>query len=116
MLDEIRRTAKAGNVPAGQDIYVRWHVTRGTGALDLVPTADLKSTFVIILKEVPKWKPYFYSRGITLAVTHLLLNPLHALIPDIKIFNYLNNIFCVSLIFAIPLLQANACRHKCATL
>ena len=55
LLEEMRRTAAAANVPEGQDIYVRWHVTRGTGALDLVPAADLTSTFVIILKEVPKW-------------------------------------------------------------
>ena len=31
MLDQIRRTAAEANIPAGQDIYVRWHVTRGTG-------------------------------------------------------------------------------------
>src|SRR6188474_1004943 len=57
LLDQMRRTAAAANVPKGEDIYVRWHVTRGTGALDLVPAADLRSSFVIILKEVPKWKP-----------------------------------------------------------
>jgi branched-chain amino acid aminotransferase len=96
MLDEIRRTAAAANVPKGQDVYVRWHVTRGTGALDLVPAADLKSTFVIILKEVPKWKPEFYSRGMTLAVTQVRRNPVEALSPDIKSGNYLNNILGVA--------------------
>jgi branched-chain amino acid aminotransferase len=96
MLDEIRRTAAAANVPKGHDVYVRWHVTRGTGALDLVPAADLKSTFVIILKEVPKWKPEFYSRGMTLAVTHVRRNPVEALSPDIKSGNYLNNILGVA--------------------
>ncbi len=92
MLDEMRRTAAAANVPKGQDIYVRWHVTRGTGALDLVPAADLKSSFVIILKEVPKWNPEFYSRGVRLAVTRVRRNPVEALSPDIKSGNYLNNI------------------------
>jgi branched-chain amino acid aminotransferase len=96
LLDEIRRTATAANVRAGQDVYVRWHVTRGTGALDLVPAADLKSTFVIILKEVPKWKPEFYSRGMTLAVTDVRRNPVEALSPDIKSGNYLNNILGVA--------------------
>jgi branched-chain amino acid aminotransferase len=96
ILDEIRRTAAAASIPAGQDIYVRWHVTRGTGALDLVPAADLQSTFVIILKEVPKWKPEFYSRGMTLAVTHVRRNPVEALSPDIKSGNYLNNILGVA--------------------
>jgi branched-chain amino acid aminotransferase len=96
MLAEMRRTVAEANVPAGQDIYVRWHVTRGTGVLDLVPTADLKSSFVIILKDVPKWKPEFYSKGMTLAVTHVRRNPVEALSPDIKSGNYLNNILGVS--------------------
>jgi branched-chain amino acid aminotransferase len=96
MLDQIRRTAAEANIPAGQDIYVRWHVTRGTGALDLVPADDLQSTFVIILKEVPKWNPEFYSRGMRLAVTNVRRNPIEALSPDIKSGNYLNNILGVA--------------------
>jgi len=96
MLEEIRRTAAAANVPKGTDIYVRWHVTRGTGALDLVPSRDLVSTYVIILKEVPKWKPEFYSNGMRLAVTCVRRNPVEALSPDIKSGNYLNNILGVA--------------------
>src|SRR6188472_30675 len=96
MLEEIRRTAAAANVPKGTDIYVRWHVTRGTGALDLVPSRDLVSTYVIILKEVPKWKPEFYSSGMRLAVTCVRRNPVEALSPDIKSGNYLNNILGVA--------------------
>jgi branched-chain amino acid aminotransferase len=96
MLNEMRRTAAAADIPPGQDIYVRWHVTRGTGALDLVPAKDLKSSFVIILKEVPKWNPEFYSRGMRLAVTNVRRNPVEALNPDIKSGNYLNNILGVA--------------------
>src|SRR6476620_2461789 len=96
MLEEMRRTAAAANVPKGTDIYVRWHVTRGTGALDLVPSRDLVSSYVIILKEVPRWKPEFYSRGMRLAVTHVRRNPIEALSPDIKSGNYLNNILGVA--------------------
>lgn len=96
MLDEMRRTAAAANVPRGQDIYVRWHITRGTGALDLIPAADLRSGFVIIVKEVPKWKPEFYSRGMRLAITRVRRNPVEALSPDIKSGNYLNNILGVA--------------------
>src|SRR3954447_15906721 len=96
MLEEIRRTAAAANVPTGTDIYVRWHVTRGTGALDLVPSRDLVSTYVIILKDVPKWNPEFYSRGMRLAVTCVRRNPVEALSPDIKSGNYLNNILGVA--------------------
>lgn len=96
VLDQMRQTAVKAIVPKGEDIYVRWHVTRGTGALDLVPAADLKSSFVIILKEVPKWKPEFYSSGMRLAVTRVRRNPVEALSPDIKSGNYLNNILGVA--------------------
>jgi len=96
ILDEMRRTAKAAGVPTGEDVYVRWHVTRGTGALDLAPARDLQSSYVIILKEVPKWKPEFYSHGMRLAVTGVRRNPIEALSPDIKSGNYLNNILGVA--------------------
>ncbi len=96
LLEEMRRTAQAADVPPGQDVYVRWHVTRGTGALDLVPARDLRSSFVIILKEVPSWNPEFYSRGTKLAVTRVRRNPAEALSPDIKSGNYLNNILGVA--------------------
>jgi branched-chain amino acid aminotransferase len=96
LLGEMRRTAAAAGVPQGEDIYVRWHVTRGTGALDLVPSRDLKSSYVIIVKEVPPWNPEFYSHGMRLAVTHTRRNPVEALSPDIKSGNYLNNILGVT--------------------
>jgi branched-chain amino acid aminotransferase len=83
-------------VPQGEDIYVRWHVTRGTGALDLVPARDLTSSYVIIVKEVPRWNPEFYSHGMRLAVTPTRRNPVEALSPDIKSGNYLNNILGVA--------------------
>jgi branched-chain amino acid aminotransferase len=96
MLDKMRQTAASANVPPGEDIYVRWHVTRGSGALDLVPAADLTSSYVIIVKEVPKWNSEFYSSGMKLAVTRVRRNPIEALSPDIKSGNYLNNILGVS--------------------
>jgi branched-chain amino acid aminotransferase len=96
LLEEMRRTAAAAGVPHGEDIYVRWHVTRGAGALDLVPPRDLKTSFVIIVKEVPPWNPKFYSHGMRLAVTRTRRNPVEALSPDIKSGNYLNNILGVA--------------------
>jgi branched-chain amino acid aminotransferase len=96
MLEEMRRTARAAAVPKGEDIYVRWHVTRGSGAIDLVPPRDLPTSYVIIVKEVPRWNPEFYSRGMRLAVTRVRRNPVEALSPDIKSGNYLNNILGVS--------------------
>jgi branched-chain amino acid aminotransferase len=96
ILEQMRRTAQAADVPEGQDIYVRWHVTRGVGPLDLIPSPDLRSSYVIILKEVPRWNPEFYSRGVRLAVTRVRRNPIEALSPDIKSGNYLNNILGVA--------------------
>lgn len=96
ILDQMRRTAAAAEVPKGEDIYVRWHVTRGTGALDLVPSPDLVSSYVIIVKEVPRWNPEYYARGMRLAVTHVRRNSVEALSPDIKSGNYLNNILGVT--------------------
>lgn len=96
MLDEMRRTAAAAQLPKGQDIYVRWHVTRGSGALDLMPSRDLESSYVIMVKEVPPWKPEFYTRGVRLAVTCVRRNPIESLSPDIKSGNYLNNILGVA--------------------
>ena len=51
---------------------------------------------MIIVKEVPKWNPEFYSRGMRLAVTRVRRNPVEALSPDIKSGNYLNNILGVA--------------------
>jgi branched-chain amino acid aminotransferase len=96
LLEEMRRTIVAADVPEGQDVYVRWHVTRGTGALDLVPSRDLKTSYVIIVKDVPPWNPEFYSHGMRLAVTGTRRNPVEALSPDIKSGNYLNNILGVA--------------------
>lgn len=96
MLEEMRRTARAAGVAAGEDVYVRWHITRGSGALDLVPPRDLPTSYVIILKEVPRWNPEFYSHGMRLAVTRVRRNPIEALSPDIKSGNYLNNILGVA--------------------
>ncbi len=96
MLDHMRRTIAAARLPKGQEVYVRWHVTRGTGALDLIPAHDLVSSFVIIVKEVPKWNPEHYSKGMRLAVTCVRRNPVEALSPDIKSGNYLNNILGVA--------------------
>ena len=61
-----------------------------------MPARDLQSSFVIILKEVPKWNPEFYTLGMRLAVTRVRRNPVEALSPDINSGNYLNNILGVS--------------------
>lgn len=96
MLDQMRTTIRAADVAVGQDVYVRWHVTRGAGALDLIPAEDLEPTFVIIVKPVPQWNPEFFARGMTLAITSVRRNAIDALSPDMKSGNYLNNILGVT--------------------
>jgi branched-chain amino acid aminotransferase len=103
LVDEIRRTIRATRIPApsqnstsGQDVYVRYHITRGTGPVDLNPDPQLKTSYVIMVKEVPTWKDEYYSRGMQLAIPHVRRNPIGALNPNIKGGNYLNNILALA--------------------
>lgn len=93
---QIRETvAQAGGGPE-QEVYVRFHMTRGTGPVDLFPSPDLSTTFVIMVKEVPTWNPDHYNTGMSLAVTDVRRNPSDAMNPNIKSGNYLNNILALS--------------------
>lgn len=95
-LQEMRRTIKVADVPSCSDVYVRWHITRGGGPVDLIPSPEAKTSFVMMIKPVPTWNPEFYSQGMRLAVTRVRRNPVAALSPNIKSGNYLNNILGVS--------------------
>jgi branched-chain amino acid aminotransferase len=93
LLDLIRTTVAAtGAARLRQDVYVRYIVTRGEGAMDLFPEPFLPQRFVIIVRPVPRWNPDFYSRGMTLAVPDTRRNPMNALDPNIQGGNYLNNV------------------------
>jgi branched-chain amino acid aminotransferase len=94
--DEIRRTVQASGAKPGGDVYVRYTITRGEGPVDLYPTPDLSTRFVVIVKEIPPWNPDFYRRGMRLAVPTTRRNPVNALDPNIKGGNYLNNILALS--------------------
>ena len=96
MMEEIRRTFRAsGAAELGQDVYVRYCVTRGEGPVDLFPDPELATRYVIVVKEVPPWRADFYSRGVRLAVSRTRRNPTNALNPNIKGGNYLNNVLGV---------------------
>lgn len=93
LLEHIRATVAATGAPAlGQDVYVRYIVTRGEGPMDLFPDPSLPQRYVIIVRAVPRWNPEFYTRGMTLAVPVTRRNPVNALDPNIKGGNYLNNV------------------------
>ena len=90
---EIRRTiAATGASDLGEDVYVRYTITRGEGPVDLNPDPDQPTRYVVIVKAVPRWDPVFYSRGVRLAIPPTRRNPVNALDPNIKGGNYLNNV------------------------
>jgi branched-chain amino acid aminotransferase len=92
----IKSTVERTGAPSlGKDVYVRYTITRGDGPVDLFPDPSLRNRYVIIVREVPRWNPLHYSRGVVLAVPDTRRNPLNALDPNIKGGNYLNNVIGV---------------------
>ena len=92
----IRATIAATGAPRlGADVYVRYVVTRGEGPVDLFPSPELETRYVIIVRPVPSWAPELYSRGVRAAVAATRRNPSSALDPNIKGGNYLNNVLGV---------------------
>lgn len=96
LLAEIRRAvAEAGGGPTEDgsgEVYVRWHLSRGVGPIDLYPDPKLRTSFMILVKPVPQWKQEHFDVGLRLAVTEVRRNSTDALSPNIKSGNYLNNI------------------------
>jgi len=93
MRDVIKKTIAATGAPElKRDVYVRYTITRGEGPIDLNPDPDTPTRCVVIVKAVPHWDPIFYTRGVNLAISKTRRNPVHALDPNIKGGNYLNNV------------------------
>ena len=90
------KTAMAAQPDAGEDIYVRYQITRGVGPIDLNPDVSRGSTLIVIVKATPGRNQEYYDKGITLAVPELRRNSIHSLNPNIKSGNYLNNIIALS--------------------
>jgi branched-chain amino acid aminotransferase len=76
-------------------VYVRYTITRGEGPIDLVPAEGVAPRYVIIVREVPKWREEYYTHGVDVAVVGTRRNPQDALDPNIKGGNYLNNVLGV---------------------
>lgn len=96
LTEEMIRTIKESGVKKGEDVFVRYTITRGEGPLDLDPATSLKTSYVIVVKDLPKWKPEHYSQGMVLAIPSIVRNSPLALDPNIKSGNYLNNILAVA--------------------
>jgi branched-chain amino acid aminotransferase len=96
LTEEIKRTVKESGAIKGEDVFIRYTITRGTGPLDLDPSTALKTSYVILVKEIPPWNQDFYRTGMTLAIPETVRNSPRALDPNIKSGNYLNNILCAA--------------------
>lgn len=96
LISEIRRTVHASGATKAEDVFVRFTITRGEGPVDIDPDASPGTSYVIVVKDLPKWKPHHYSEGMILAVPHTLRNSPLSLDPNIKSGNYLNNILAVA--------------------
>ncbi len=95
LTDEIKKTVQASGAAKGHDVYVRYQITRGEGAIDLYPDPELQTRFVIIVTALKKWPAHLYEVGMTMAIPQVRRNPADALDPNIKGGNYLNNVIAV---------------------
>jgi len=96
LIDEIRSTVQATGASREHDLYVRYQITRGVGAVDLYPGDVQFTTSVIIVKSVPVWNPDYYRKGMAMAIPRVRRNPVDSLDPNIKGGNYLNNVIAVT--------------------
>ena len=96
ILNSIRETVAASEPQLGEDVYVRYQITRGDGPIDLNPDLSESTRMVIIVKAIPNWNKQHYDVGMSLAVTQLRRNSVNSLDPNIKGGNYLNNIMALS--------------------
>jgi branched-chain amino acid aminotransferase len=96
LTSEMKRTVKECGAKKGEDVFIRYTISRGEGPLDLDLTTAPKTSYIILAKELPPWKPEFYSTGMVLAIPPTLRNSPLALDPNIKSGNYLNNILAVA--------------------
>lgn len=92
IINAIKDTIAATEAAPGEDVYVRYQITRGEGQVDLYPDPALCSRLVIIVKPIPQWDTAFYTRGLSLAIPTVRRNAVNTLNPNIKGGNYLNNI------------------------
>jgi branched-chain amino acid aminotransferase len=96
LTEEIKKTVLATGISKGEDVFIRYTISRGEGPLDLDPSTAKKTSYIILAKEIPPWKKEFYERGMVLAVPKIARNSPLALDPNIKSGNYLNNILAVA--------------------
>lgn len=75
-----------------QDAYLRITVSRGAGDIGLDPALCSSPTVVVMAKPLVPPPSYLYERGVNVIVASTKRNLPHALSPQIKTTNFLNNI------------------------
>ena len=96
ILDAAKAAVEASQNTEGEDVYVRYQITRGEGPVDLYPDPDLKTRLIIIVKPVPQWNPEHYRLGMSMAIPSVRRNAVTSLDPNIKGGNYLNNVLALA--------------------
>jgi branched-chain amino acid aminotransferase len=98
ILSEIRRTVEAyrGHAGSSGELYIRFQVTRGSGAIGLdIALADA-CDYVLLVQPCPLIPQALERDGLRLSVvTELRRNPVQSLDPSWKTGNYLNNLLCL---------------------
>ena len=98
LTEAIRATIEATGAPElGQDVYVRYTVTRGEGPVDLFPAPETQDSLRDgRARKCPGWNPeLLFARRASVAIASTRRNPSNALDPNIKGGNYLNNVLGV---------------------
>ncbi len=85
----VYETLKANSL---SNAYVRLSISRGFGPIGIDPDLCKENTFVIIANEFKNYPNSYYLEGIETIVSSIKRNPIEALNPLIKSFNFLNNI------------------------
>lgn len=93
--DEIAKAIEASEAKKGEDVYVRYTITRGTGPIDLDPSRSPETSLIVLVKPVPTWPKDSYETGVHLAIPKIRRNSTQTLEPNIKGGNYLNNVLAV---------------------
>jgi len=76
----------------GRDLMLRITVSRGAGGAGLYPTAAVRPTVVIQLRELPDYSPETFSVGWDVIIAKTRRNSPSAINPGIKSTNFLNNV------------------------
>ncbi len=74
LTEEIQKTVAATGVKKGEDVFIRYTISRGVGPLDLDPSTAKNTSYIILAKEIPPWKKEFYDSGMILAVPSIRRN------------------------------------------